>query len=300
MKLRRYFSIITRTTIVLLVIFTFPQIAGAQVKIESHIFKSTVLDKKVRYIVCLPENYYDSENLYPVIFMLHGFDGEGSNWIQLAHAGRTVDSLEKTGVLPPVILIMPDAGNSYYINNYDHSLRYEDFLINEFLPFVNSAYRVKPGKDNHVLMGLSMGGYGAVVLGIKHPDHFGSVAAFSAAVRTDSMMKNLSDVRYNLLFKNVFGPAPTHEARLTQQWKENSPYYLVSNANAPDLRQIHWYIECGTEDSLFPASQALDQLFSRYYIGHKFVARPGEHNWNFWHDATIHGLVYLAPFLSIP
>lgn len=147
-------------------------------------------------------------------------------------------------------------------------------------------------------MGLSMGGYGAVILGFKHPDLFGSILAFSAAVRTDSMMKNLSYMKYNLLFTSVFGIAPNPGARITQHWKDNSPYHIINNSNAHEFRQIHWYLECGTEDPLFPANQALARLFDQYHVPYKFIARPGKHNWVFWHYATIHGLVYLAPFLK--
>ena len=282
----------------LLVFLALGQLGYSQLTAIDTNVQSDILHKRVNYTVCLPSDYEKSDLKFPAIFLFHGLTGQGSDWIKKGNIVHTVDSLRELGKLPPVILVMPDAENSYYVNNYDSSYRYEDFLMKEFVPLIDSVYPVLPGRENHILMGLSMGGYGVVVQGIKHANVFGTVIAFSAAVRNDSILESLSDQRYAFYFNSVFGPATTPESRITRRWRNNSPYYLVDSLSAKQLRHITWYMECGTEDYLLPANLALDKIFNQYDIPHELVLRPGNHNWEFWRPAIAHALIYISPLLS--
>ena len=255
---------------------------------------SNILDQKVDYSVLLPENYENSDSSnYSTIYLLHGINGDHMSWIQRSKINILIDSLIETGDIGECIYIMPSAYNSYYINNHDNSFRYMDFFTREFIPAVDSIYRTKENQENRALLGLYMGGFGSIILGLKHPDMFGSIISFSAAVRTDSIFKALPQAKYNAYFGKVFGFDLLPDERITDHWKANSPYYISDTALLAKARSQNWYIDCGLDDFLYPANKAFNQWLGEKKIPHEYLTRPGSHNWNYWYQSTVKGLMYL-------
>ena len=84
-----------------------------------------------------------------------------------------------------MIIVMLDAGVSWYINDYQNKVRYEDMFIQELIPYIDKTYRTRPKKEFRGVAGLSMGGWSALVYSMRHPDMFAACAAFSSAVWTD-------------------------------------------------------------------------------------------------------------------
>jgi enterochelin esterase-like enzyme len=255
--------------------------------------QSKILDREVKYSVMLPASYHTFNKDYPVIYLLHGFGGNQESWLNRCNIAQLVDSLLYLGDIGEFIYVMPDAGNSYYINSYDNSNRYYDFFIEEFVPTIDSLFHTQNRKNSRILMGLSMGGYGSIILALKNPELFGMVIALSPSVRNQEMFENLAQEKYDNFFGPVYGPGLTGDNRITSHWKKNSPYFLVDSSTAESYSGINWYIDCGLYDDFLPASEAFHQLLLQYRIPHEFHIRPGEHNWAYWHDSTINGLVYL-------
>jgi enterochelin esterase-like enzyme len=102
---------------------------------------SLILKRKANYSIILPDDYYQNQRTYPVIYLLHGFGGDNDSWLDRCNIHLLIDSLLNKELISDYIYVMPDAGNSYYINNYDSSNRYEDFFIGELIPHIDSAYR---------------------------------------------------------------------------------------------------------------------------------------------------------------
>jgi enterochelin esterase-like enzyme len=127
------------------------------------IIKSDILKKDVRYTVYLPFDYSASSRYYPVVYLLHGYGDNDMGWVQFGEANMIADESIATRQIPAMILVMPDGGVSWYINNFDNSVRYEDFFFEEFIPFIESKYRIRPEKRYRGVAGLSMGGFGAMV-----------------------------------------------------------------------------------------------------------------------------------------
>jgi len=252
------------------------------------------LHRSVNYNVLLPNGFESGNKRYPVIYMLHGIGGDEESWLKLGGFSDLVDSLTRTGLIDEYIYIMPDAGNSYYLNNYDGSNMYMDFFIKELVPVVDSLFPTMDLAENRALMGLSMGGFGAIILAVENPQYIGSVMAFSAAVRTDSMFIDIPQAKYENYFGTVFGPGLEGENRLTRHWKENSPYSLMDTLLAQELSQIQWYLDCGFSDPLLPASKAFHNLLLAYNIPHSYLERPGNHNWEYWHKSAIYGLIFFC------
>ena len=121
------------------------------------------------------------------------------------------------GELKDFLIATPDGGASFYINSKDGKDRYEDFLLQEFFPFIEKRYRVEPGRGHRAIAGISMGGYGALHLAFRHPQLFVSTSAHSAA-----LMKN---------FRRSWGQRPISKGAGTSS--EARPMKSSGNATVP-------------------------------------------------------------------
>ena len=144
-------------------------------------------DPSVRRLpVYLPPGYASSSRRYPVLFALSGFTGTGRSWLNTSPWGESLDArldrLHATGVLAPTIVVMPDCctrwGGSQYLDSRSTG-RYEEHLIHELVPWVEKHCRTLPGRAHRGVFGKSSGGFGALRLGMRHPDVFGAVACHS-------------------------------------------------------------------------------------------------------------------------
>ncbi len=151
-------------------------------------------DPSVRDIpVYLPPSYErDRSRRYPVIYWLHGFTGIGVSSINRSLWTPTLPELMDRVIAegaPEAILVMPDGstryGGSQYLNS-PATGRYEDYVVKELVPYVDRTYRTKASRDHRGTDGKSSGGYGAVVLAMRHPDVFGAVASHSGDMYFES------------------------------------------------------------------------------------------------------------------
>ena len=156
--------------------------AHAQVRAECRSVPSKILGHPVRYCAFLPPSYdANATAKYPVLYFLHGLGGNEQLLLRAGGMNILQDLLDQKKI-GEFIVIAPDAGKSFYINSHDGKVRYEDFFFREFMPAIESRYRIKPGRENRGVTGLSMGGFGALRYGFKYPQDFGSVSAHSAAI----------------------------------------------------------------------------------------------------------------------
>lgn len=146
---------------------------AAQVTARADSLYSPSLGHTKRFVVVLPDGY-DSTRTYPVLWMLHRYGGDESSWLkytQLTHFLRPY----------PLIVVLPDAQVSWYVNALrDPAARFEDYLIRDLTETVATRYAVDLGRQ--AIAGFSMGGYGAVVLGLRHTDRFQFIGALSAVL----------------------------------------------------------------------------------------------------------------------
>ena len=170
---------------------------GTQVIIEQ--FTSRVLadnplgDPATRALpIILPPDYASSGKRYPVIYGLTGFTGSGLSMLNFAawqpNLPQRIDRLMAEGKLSPAIYVLPDCFTRYGGSQYRNSSaigRYEDYLIDEIVPHVDRAYRTFARPEGRGVFGKSSGGYGAIMLGLQHPDVFGAVACHSGDMAFD-------------------------------------------------------------------------------------------------------------------
>lgn len=267
---------------------------------ESLGIESKLLGEYVKYSVYLPPEYNSTNEKYPVLYLLHGFNGNETSWVRDSHIQLLMDSLISNKIIRPFILVMPNGQNSYFINNYNNSFPYEDFFINELVPFIDSTYRTLPERNFRGTAGLSMGGYGAIILPVKHPDIFGYSVALSAALRTDETFIKVSKKKYSINFAKLYGDSLNEQQRITRHWKENSPFYLVNKQTANDLKKIQWYINCGMQDFLLPGNESFHWLLLDLNIPHEYHMCIGTHNLHYWDMEIPYGLEFFSSHLPIP
>jgi enterochelin esterase-like enzyme len=272
--------------------FSFAQNAGRI--IEQVIVKSNILKKDVRYTVYLPSDYTTSERMYPVVYLLHGYTDDNTGWLQFGEINRYADKAIAEGTIPPMIIVMPNADSSWYINSYDAKENYEDFFIKEFMPSVEKAYRIKAQKRYRGIAGLSMGGYGTLIYSLKYPQLFAAAAPLSAAVFDDSSIVSLPVDGWERTFAQLFGRGLKGKDRLNNAWYNNSTLKIVENKSADDLKKVRYWIDCGDDDFLTKGNSLLHIALTDKKVPHEFRVRDGAHNWTYWRTGITDALQFIG------
>ncbi|WP_460980830.1 alpha/beta hydrolase [Spirosoma fluminis] len=272
-----------------------PVVAAPQARLlESMVLNSSLLNRAVKYSIFLPPDYYTSNRRYPVVYLLHGYGDDETGWVQFGEADRITDEKIKSGELPPMIIVMPNAGASWYINDYQNKVRYEDMFVQELIPHIDSMFRTRTQREYRAVAGLSMGGSGSLTLAMHHPELFSACAALSAGIRTDESFKEIPDERYNTVFAPVFSGPAKGEDRLTLTWKRNSPITLARSAPEGDLMKVRWWIDCGDDDALTVGNAMLHLALLNRKIPHEYRVRDGGHTWSYWRTGLPDALKFIA------
>ncbi len=215
-------------------------------RVECNSLPSKFVHRAVAYCVMLPPSFdADKTRHFPILYLLHGL---GDNEQFFIHSGEwnLVEDLRETGELRDFLIATPDGRASFYINAKDGKERYEDFLVQEFIPFIEKHYRVSPGRANRAISGISMGGYGALHLAFRHPQLFSAVSAHSAALieKLPAFLGGATaqgnQTNRARIFAGVLGSPPD-----ATFWNQESPITLARTAN---LAGMKIYFDCGDQD----------------------------------------------------
>jgi S-formylglutathione hydrolase FrmB len=241
---------------------------------------SKILGHDVPFCVLLPSSYdSDATQRYPVLYFLHGI---GENEQVLLNSGGLllVQDLRDQKQIGEFLIVTPAAGRSFYINSRDGHVRYEDFFIREFIPYIETHYRIKVGRRTRGISGVSMGGYGALRFALKYPQTFAAVSVNSAALLKELPKVKLSDSQETTLARvlgSSFG-SPFDD----DFWTRNNPFTLARNGPRPAGLKI--YFDCGTEDDygFNVGAQAFHDLLAARGIPNEFHLYPGGHDWTYF------------------
>src|SRR6266853_4190395 len=153
--------------------------AFAQERADCHLFRSAILSSSVRYCVFLPASYSSPDakaQRYPVLYLLHGLGGNEQTAV-VSGEWNVLQDLRRDHKVGDFLVVAPDGWNTFYINSRDSKTLYGDFFLREFMPFIERTYRVRAGRAARGISGFSRGGYGALRIGLAHPELFGSISA---------------------------------------------------------------------------------------------------------------------------
>ncbi len=236
--------------------------------------------------ILLPRDYETSTRRFPVLYLLHGYTGDYTNWVKLTHLTEYARAYEE-------IIVMPDAQNSWYVNNYTHpQLRWEDYIIQDLIPYVDAHYRTVASRRGRAIAGLSMGGYGAMMLGLKHPQMFIAIASLSGVVAS-------AEPRYERLEKNEgikkavaadFGPLDNPKR------VGDDPFWLIQKLQPQDCP--HLFLAIGSSDPFLKQNRRFVRLLSQLGFRYRYYEVPGKHEWSVWNEQIQNVLRLQAPLLD--
>lgn len=252
--------------------------ALAQGRVDCASLDSHTLHRSVRYCVMLPPSYTEeTTKKYPALYFLHGL-GENEQTLLRSGGWDLIQDLRQQHKIGDFLVIAPEGRGSFFINSADGRDRYSDFFVTEFIPYIESHYRIIHDRKARGVTGLSMGGFGALRFAFAHPELFSSVSAQSPALIIETPKQMDDDLRdagpLAKLLGGVFGN-PIN----TTHWKENNTLELARR-NRAQLRAQTIYFNCGAEDEYGFAEGAtkLHKQLLAEDVRHEFHLYPGGHS----------------------
>lgn len=229
-------------------------------------FHSPALNREMPYRVILPWNIGPAKSL-PVVYLLHGGGSGFRDWSNYSDVARFAEA--------GLILVMPEGGSSYYTNALDPPQdRYEDYITHDLISEVEDRFPAAPGRGNRAIVGLSMGGFGAVKIGLRRSDLFSFVGGLSSAIDVARRAFSIQRFAQSRHFNSIFG-AGGSETR-----PENDPFVLVRSANPETAPYL--FLTCGEQEGLLPANREFAALLAQRHLRYEFDTMRGGHDWNQW------------------
>jgi putative tributyrin esterase len=264
-------------TIVLALLVVFYAYTASSLSVKTVALQSNLIGKALPYEVVLPRGYtfITSRTRYPVLYLLHGWGGHPQGWL-------TETKLKEYAARYQVILVLPEGNNSWYTDSATvPAEKYESYILQELIPDVDNRFRTLKQREGRAIAGFSMGGYGALKFGLKHPELFAFSASMSGAFDAPVRMDDYS-------IKQVFGEAdnPTREA--------NDLFKLAGHLSGGEVAALpYFYFDCGTQDPWAETNRQLSKLFSERNIAHEYRELPGSHDWKYW-DRQVQEILSIA------
>lgn len=250
---------------------------------------ASLTDGTGHYGVFLPKGFDDAANKdrsWPLVVWLHGFGGYGEF---MARGGaKTLDELRGSGALPEVVFAVFQApggrrSRSVYVNGEQNG-KVEDAIVTDLVAHVGKEFRAGATREQRAIMGISIGGFGALKMALKHADVFGAVAVHSAAIFPDDP-KALPEQYARQIGRamqmglgEVFGDPID-----AQKWASEMPMGLVRKAEKGAFANLRIYFDAGTEDhyGFAEPNAALHRLMETQAIAHTFrLVEGGGHAWS--------------------
>jgi putative tributyrin esterase len=235
------------------------------VSMQDVVFRSSSLNRNMHYRAVTPATI-EAGRKFPVVYLLHGGGGNLRDWTNYSDVARFAER--------GLILVMPEGDESYYTNSADRPEdRYEDYIVHDLIQDVESRF---PHCDpsHRAIIGVSMGGFGAVKISLRYPELFTFAAGISPALDVPSRpfsMKRISQWRHH---RSIFGPWKG------QTQRDNDPFVL---ARAVDPKRVAFlYLTCGNQEGLFAANRQFAQLLQEQHFRYDYQTGPGGHNWYQW------------------
>jgi enterochelin esterase-like enzyme len=272
----------------LLGVFTAWLPASASVVITRTI-ASPALARDWSYTVYLPTGYESSGLRYPVLYLLHGNAQNHLDWVNSGHIQPTADALITAGEMPPAIIVMPDAGTTWFV---DRKEKMETAVIQDLIPDVQKTFHAIERREGRLIAGLSMGGFGALRFSLKYPEMFAAAALLSPAIYDPQPPENSGARRVG-----VFG-APTFDMAVWQSLNYPSLWdaYLAKKMPVP------MYINSGDDDDFLIEADATKfySLLRRNRQPAELRIVNGAHNWAVWESTVGDAMRYIFRYSTRP
>jgi S-formylglutathione hydrolase len=290
--------------------------------------------------IYLPPSYAtDRSRRYPVVYLLHGYSGRDDTFNgRLATLPDSADKLAAAGAAKEMIVVTPNAFSLHKGSMYSNSVTtgdWETYVAGDLVAYMDSHYRTIPNRLSRGLAGHSMGGYGAVRIGMKRPDVFSSLylmsscclgaqlspraeqLAAAAAIKTREAAEEAGrgpgfGPSVSLASAAAWSPNPNNpplyldlpvkdgvvQPDVVARWAANAPLAMVTQY-IPNLKKYRAIaLEVGTKDGLLAANKELDQTLTRFGVTHTYEEYEGDHTNRIFERVEMNMLPFFSKQLS--
>jgi putative tributyrin esterase len=259
-------------TLLIVVVLGVAQLSAAAAQVTARVdsLYAPSLGHTERFVVVLPDGY-DSTRTYPVLWLLHGYGGDESSWLKYTHLAHYLRPY-------PLVVVLPDAQVSWYVNAFsDTAARFEDYLLQDLTETVATRYAVDLTRQ--AIAGLSMGGYGAVALGLRHTDRFQFIGALSAVLTVPRNIERFDSLGAFAVpsLRLAFGDGES-------EFRDMHDPFLLFRRTPPDALPFI-YLAIGTSDefhTLLPRNREFADSLRAYGALYSYTEQPAGHTWVFW------------------
>ena len=263
--------------------------AQSETREDEH-FTSRALGGELPYALYLPPGYAASSERYPVLYLLHGVDGNHHEWLQDGHVRQSLDLLIRNGLVEPMIVVMPEGANSWYVDskNVGGPGDYASAIGDDLREHIDATLRTKPEPRRRGIGGLSMGGFGALRLAFQQPFRYVAAASFSGAfwarLKPDSQLGSFAD----RIFTGAFGH-PFDAKRFLEQSPLTTVDTLVNVKDPPAV-----FLTVGDRDRYKLYADTFQLFIHMRELGLPVDMRMtgGDHDWDTWSDELRDALLF--------
>lgn len=243
-------------------------------------FSSDCLKRRVTFRMLIPN---DVPEQYPLkdegawkrpmktLFLLHGYTGDAENWVS-----------EELAVKYNFAIVIPNGENGFWLDGLSTGHQYGSFVGEELVEYVRKTFGLARSKDDTCVMGLSMGGFGALHTALAYPDTFGKCACLSSALIVHEVagMKEGSDntVANYEYYRECFG----EPSKLLES--DSNPETLVRRLKAAGKEIPQILMCCGTEDFLLQNNRDMHRFLEEEHVPHTYLESKGQHDMVFWKE----------------
>jgi S-formylglutathione hydrolase FrmB len=231
-------------------------------------FSSRALRRDMPYRVVMPSDFPAGKKLRTV-YLLHGGGGGFRDWTNYSDVAKYAEH--------DLILVMPEGDSSYYANAAERpEERYEDYIVKDLIEDVEGKFPAAKNREDRAIVGVSMGGFGAINLALQHSELFEFAGGISAALDVPNRPFSIKRVEQWRRFRAIFGPwnGPVQ--------KNNDPFLLVRSADPANTPYI--FLTCGEQEGLLRPNRQFAALLKERHFAYEFHTMPGDHNWKQWHE----------------
>lgn len=238
-------------------------------------FYSASLNRRMTYRVLLPASYETHpEQSYPLLLLLHGRNYSTPHQREWQANSKLTQLLEGA----EIIAVLPEGDSSYYTNAAQKPEdRYEDYIVSDIMADVGSFYRVRAERTSHGIAGISMGGWGALNLGMRHPDMFTFVASLSGPLDITSRPSSWRRPFNARSLRKIFGQEGSRK-------RAAYDIYNLERARAGDLHDSYFFLSCGSGESLLDPNRRMANAMRDSALNYKYIEVAGDHNWDNWNQ----------------
>lgn len=237
-------------------------------------FFSEALFRTVNFYAVVPADKAEAPTAFKTLYLLHGMLGSEVDWITGTRIVRWAQERN-------LVVIMPAAENKFYSDNERSMDRFATFVGEELVEFTRRLFPLSSKREDTFIAGLSMGGCGALMNGLKYHETFGYIGSFSGALLLDTLKDadedpNKMQFEKRSFLESVFGDLEKCEG------SDRDYKHMVLDLQKRNLQIPQIYVACGVDDFLIEQNREYHEFLERNQIEHTYEEGEGAHEWDFW------------------